>query len=603
MNYLIFFILTLLGGVFLFIAIIGTRKILNMLEDNIIKKHWVTINRIMIFALFVYFISFIMVLFGQRYFLYVFFSLIFLFGFFMVLVVRVGYLTMLEMKKNQEAAEKANKFKSDFLANMSHELRTPLNAIIGYSEMLQEDADDLGETEFVDDAQKINKAGKHLLSMINDILDLSKIESGRLELYVEILNIDDLIKEVEETVQPLIKQHNNKLVIKNKLKQGIMNTDITKVRQTLYNLLSNASKFTENGTISIEVESTKIYGKDGVAFHVKDTGIGMSKEHQAKLFQAFVQADPSTTRKFGGTGLGLAISMQFCKIMNGLIEVKSEEGIGSEFIVRLPLNNEESELKENQLEERKYSNIDDGYKVLVIDDDPSVRDLLQRLLEKEGCKVITAEGGDEGLRLAHKYQPNIITLDVIMPGIDGWHVLSQIKSNPTLKETPVILVTISDDKTTGYAMGASDFITKPVDGDQLKELLNKYNFQNSNKILIVEDDKQIQDMMVQFLAKEGWEAKTADNGLLAIEQMEQEKPDLIVLDLMMPEMDGFEFVAEIFKKKKWRDIPVIVLTAKDITKDERERLNKYVETVIQKGAYNQKDLQKLLKKLISSNKK
>ncbi len=388
-----------------------------------------------------------------------------------------------ELQKAKEMAEEANYAKSTFLANMSHELRTPLNAIIGYSEMLQEEAGELEPTEFLPDLAKISGAGKHLLGLINDILDLSKIEAGKMDLYLETLDISTLITDVISTIKPLIQKNENQLEVIFSSNLGYLRADATKLRQTLYNLLSNAAKFTHNGTITLEISKGPGVGGQMEAstfiFRVTDTGIGMTEEQLSKLFQPFTQADASTTRKFGGTGLGLAISRRFCQMMGGDIRVESIPGHGSIFTVTLPAGVEQEaggrrqEAEVNRSSITSSSNSHTTPLILLVDDDPAMSDLMQRYLSKEDYRIEATNNGKDALELARQLKPDIITLDVMLPGLDGWAVLTLLKDDPELENIPVIMMTGLDEKHRGYDLGASAYLTKPIDRDQLLTTLHQ----------------------------------------------------------------------------------------------------------------------------------
>jgi len=393
-----------------------------------------------------------------------------------------------ELLKAKYVAEEASRAKSTFLANMSHELRTPLNAIIGYSEMLEEEAQDSGTEAAVQDLQKIKSAGKHLLALINDVLDLSKIEAGKMSLHLEMFDVSGMIEEIVTTLQPAIEKNKNTLGVRLAEDVGMMRADITKVRQILFNLLSNACKFTDHGTISVDVDQRTVEGLAWLRFRVTDSGIGISAKQQTNLFQEFAQADTSIARKYGGTGLGLAITHRFVQLMKGRIEVESQPGEGSMFTVHIPAQVTPETVGPTATEGSSdasdaIADMQTGRDtILVIDDDAAVRELMTRFLMKLGFSVLTVANGEEGVRLAKQVHPVLITLDVVMPECDGWTILSKLKADPELSKVPVIMVTIVDNEAKGFDLGASNYLIKPVDRERLAVLIEKHRITRSKAI-------------------------------------------------------------------------------------------------------------------------
>jgi len=492
-----------------------------------------------------------------------------------------------ELVESQKAAETANEAKSTFLANMSHELRTPLNAIIGYSEMLMEDAEDENE-DFIPDLDKINSSGKHLLGLINDILDLSKVESGKMELFLEEFDLSKIMDEIESTILPMVEKNKNTLKIDLQTDTKSIVADVTKIRQIMLNLLSNSSKFTKEGIISIDVVESKTQA-DSIDFVIADTGIGMSPDQVEKVFMPFTQADEKTTRKFGGTGLGLTITKMFAEMMGGNINLSSVEGEGTTFIVTMPKCVIDTKKDSPVVTPTDLSESD--FTVLVIDDDNNAQDLMKKFLTKQGYTIIQAFSGKDGIVLANQHQPNLITLDVMMPEMDGWEVLAELQNNDSTKNIPVIMLSMADEPDIGYSLGATDYLTKPINWSRLSDVLSKYHIDaTTDAILIVEDDQITRDMLRKSLETNDYKVRTAVNGKKGLEAIQRSKPSLIILDLMMPEMDGFEFAEKLRENIDWIDIPVVVVTAKDLSKEDHKRLKGNVEAIMQKGSYSKNEL-------------
>ncbi len=393
---------------------------------------------------------------------------------------------------------------SEQATSMSHELRTPLNAIIGYSEILFEDAQSAGRESEMVDLRKIQDAGKHLLGLIDNILDLSKIEAGKMTLYLETFELRPMIDSVAATVTALAKKTGNVLVVNCADEVGTIHSDLTKVRQILFNLLSNACKFTRNGTITLAALRDTNEAVDWIEFQVRDTGIGMTTDQQAKVFEAFSQADASTARTYGGTGLGLAITKSFCRLMGGDVTLTSEAGKGTTFTVRLPavtraasdtVSAAEKRSEGPQVTEPEHAPI-----VLVVDDDPNARELLSRHLQRGGYAVRVAANGEEAMQLARTLQPDVVTLDALMPQMDGWAVLSAMKEDAALAEIPVIMVTVVDNQGIGFSLGAADYLIKPIDRDRLVRAVEKCCPRGSPRhVLIVEDDAPTSELMARAL--------------------------------------------------------------------------------------------------------
>jgi signal transduction histidine kinase/CheY-like chemotaxis protein len=474
----------------------------------------------------------------------------------------------------------ASQHKSAFLANMSHELRTPLNAIIGYSEMLHETAQEEGREDFLPDLERIGQAGRHLLDLINGILDLSKIEAGKMEVYLEEVDLAGLIEEVRAIAEPLAAAHANRLEIRCPPAPGTLRTDRTKLKQSLLNLLSNAGKFTRGGHISLSVERST----SAVSFAVSDTGIGISADQLGRLFQAFSQADAATARRYGGTGLGLAITRHFCEMLGGRITVESAPGAGSTFTIVLPLAGAPAAETADIPPSAATVPAGEAPLVMIVDDDPHARALLAETIRREGCRVTEVADGAAVLPLARAHRPALVTLDILMPRIDGWALLAAFKADPELCDIPVIVVTVLAERGIALALGAAGFLTKPVERAHLAALVRRH-LAGGGTVLVVDDDRASRRLARHHLDHLGCTVAEAADGAAALAWLERNpRPAMVLLDLIMPGMDGFAFLDAIGQRAEWRALPIVVLTAKRLDAAEREVLAGRTREVLAKGA-------------------
>ena len=482
----------------------------------------------------------------------------------------------------RDAAEAANRAKSAFLANMSHELRTPLSAVIGYSEMLEEEMEELDLPHLVKDLRKIETNARHLLSLINDVLDLSKIEANKMTSYAEDFDVATLAREAAGTVDALVQKKGNTLKLDLADNLGSMHSDVVKLRQCVFNLMSNAAKFTENGEIVLDVRRNT----DWMEFRVTDTGIGMNDEQLGRLFRRFEQADDSTTRNFGGTGLGLALTRAFCRLLGGDVSVESRPGEGTTFTLRLPVNIPDQVA--DAAPEATEQSIAGKQLVLVVDDDSSQRELLTRFLEREGFAVRTAPDGRAGLEMARALKPRAILLDVMMPQMDGWSVLTALKADPAVSGIPVVMASFVNEPALANALGATDYILKPVEWDQLKTVMQRFRAAEG-AVLVVDDDPDARSRLRTVLERQGWTVGEAENGEAALASVARAMPQLVLLDLTMPVMDGFTFLDALRAMPGGTDISVVVLSARDLSNTDRARLES-ADRVLRKGDVDLREL-------------
>jgi signal transduction histidine kinase/DNA-binding response OmpR family regulator len=481
-----------------------------------------------------------------------------------------------------KASANSEKARAQFIANMSHELRTPMNAIIGYSEMLGEELGELGQPDLVEDVRRVERSGRHLLRLINDILDLSKIDAGKMEIQRDRIDVTALAHEVQTAVSGAAQDQANQLVLEIAPDVSNMISDAGRIRQCLTNLLSNAIKFTQGGTVHLRIARSGRWHR----FEVQDTGIGMSLQQQQRVFAEFTQADGTTTRRFGGTGLGLTLSRKFAEMMGGQITLESEEGHGSTFVLELPDLTLSPE-RGAELARHAADMVPGERIVLAIDDDPDVIDLVSRILSRDGFTVAGALDGESALELATRLKPSAILLDVVLPGMSGWEVLSKLKQDRALSQIPVVMLSTVDDRTRGLSLGASEYLVKPIERDQLVTSVQRlYRSDVGQDVLVIDDDYATRRLLRRYLQRDGFTVRTAAHGAEALDEMNRQSPGLVLLDLMMPVMDGLEFLERLRAEARWDDVPVVVTTAKDLTPEERQSLSSSVSTVLSKHAHS-----------------
>jgi|TARA_A100001011_G_scaffold232983_1_gene241046 signal transduction histidine kinase/CheY-like chemotaxis protein len=503
-----------------------------------------------------------------------------------------------EMENARDEARDASDQKTKFFANMSHELRTPLNAILGYGEMLYEDCEDLGYDDLLPDLKKITSSGTHLLSLINNILDLSKIEAGKMELFVTSFEIENMIQTIKDVSEPLAAKNDNGFVINLDGAMGSMSQDETKLRQCLTNFLSNGFKFTKNGTVTLDVKARIVDDVEFIDFAVIDTGAGMSPEGVAKVFEEYTQAERSTSANYGGTGLGLPISKKFAEIMGGDVIVTSEEGVGSVFTMSVP--RECPEYNEDEVEGSVINLDDQDNLVVLVDDDVAMHDLIKRTISKLNLTLLGATNSEKGMELIREVKPKLILLDVLMPGRDGWSLLKECKTDQELKDIPVIMISQLNQSNLASSLGANDYLTKPIDRthfiNTLKRILGAET--QNQKVLVIDDDKDVRELLSRLLKDAGYRPIDARDGKEGLERTKDE-PALIILDLEMPRMDGFEFLDNYIKDvPEEKRAPVLVFSGKDLTDVQEDLLKERVVGLVKKDDVSMDKLSQMIQGII-----
>ncbi len=499
-----------------------------------------------------------------------------------------------ELADANRRIKEADRLKSQFLATMSHELRTPMNSIIGFSEILNDRLDGKIDPKHLGFLKHIHTSGQHLLGIINDILDLSKIEAGKMEIYPEYFTIEPVIESVCNVMRGMSKANANIVVaIEPDLPQ--VETDLAKFKQVLFNLLSNAVKFSPPGS-PIHVRAAM---RDNcIEVSVRDEGIGIDPAHHRMIFEEFRQVDSSARREFGGTGLGLALVRKFVELQGGRVEVDSKPGAGSTFAFTLPVRSRAAVIARAPEAQAK------GARVLVIEDDPNAYELISSALGSAGFLSIRARHGDEALRLARESQPVAVTLDLVLPGVDGWEVLKRLKSDVATRELPVVIISMVGNRDLGMALGADDYFVKPVDRDRLVERVRAIAARGTSgarpRLLVIDDDAAVHTLLDEDLSSLGFAIDNAYSGEEGLRAAVNATPDVIILDLMMPNMSGFEVADSLKDDPRTANIPIVVLTSKELSHDDRALLHTKVKGFVQKGSSAREQLVRELRRVTAS---
>ncbi|HEV2414598.1 MAG TPA: response regulator [Candidatus Dormibacteraeota bacterium] len=507
---------------------------------------------------------------------------------------------IVQLEESNRALQDANKHKSVFLANMSHELRTPLNAIIGFSELLGDardgQFDEATRRRFL---SQILTSGKHLLGLINDILDLSKVEAGQMELRLQTVSVAESVDQVMKTVEPLVSKKN--LVLTSNVDGvGDILADAGKLRQMLLNLISNAIKFTPEGG-NVTIGALRL--KDRVEISVADTGIGIAEPEQKQIFQEFHQVDQGPGRKHEGTGLGLALTKRFALLHGGDVRVTSRLEKGSVFTITLPVRASVLPAPE-PVPVAAMNGHGPGQLVLVVEDDPAAAELLTRQLIRAGYRTEVARTGKQALERALALKPAAITLDIILPEVDGWEVMTQLKSDERTSGIPIVVVSVVDNPELGLALGAIDYFVKPVDAELLIHRLNEFGLKEEPgkdeiRVLVVDDEPANRMWLAKALEPAGFTVLPAAGGREAIEMARSEKPDFVLLDLMMPEVTGFDVVEALRADAATREVPILVLTAANLSDADKRMLNGRVSEILKRGSVGSSDIVGLLKRVVA----
>lgn len=525
-----------------------------------------------------------------------------------------------ELIKARDAAEAASRAKSVFLATMSHELRTPLTAIIGYSQLLEQMATCGCYDTVAHDASRIRAAGMHLLSLINDILDISKIEAGRMTVSAEYADVADLVRNTIDLIQPQMMKNRNRLQVHCPADIGILHSDVVKVRQALTNLLSNAAKFTEDGEVTLTVSRFQRDGHNWFRFEVADTGIGIPVDKLDKLFKAFSQVDDSSTRKYGGTGLGLALSQRLCELLGGRITVQSTVGKGSVFTMEIPAELTHRlpvplpSLADLPVIPTAAGEVPPSVDVtgpvgntiiLVVDDDPTIGDLIRRSISMSAAHIVTAATAEMGVRLAKDILPDLIVLDLILPDRHGLEVLAEIQTIPALATTPVVVLTIDEQAQHGLTLDVAEYLVKPIEPQQLLTAIQRY-YRRADPdtqpfILVVEDDQALAGLFTQTLRAAGWQAETAFDGATGLSMALSRQPNLILLDYLLPQLDGLQFLAQLRADPVGKSIPVILMTARDLSPEERHALTASANVIQHKADLDLEQLVVRIRQIVQSS--